>query len=184
MEKLICRHADIAIWFTEKALERARERNPELVTEAMPSSRSGASRLRRRPLRPPRIHVHWTLRLTFDHAQPGSVSPRIRSVLDGNSEARPKIRLEVYGADLDKVSRAALDAFPYRENIVLHGRLEHDPVSGLSGRDRVLRRMRTADCLLLLHGQEPFCEEYIPPNSMSTPGHAGRFWRLPGETLN
>jgi len=22
--------------------------------------------------------------------------------------------------------------------------------------------MRTADCLLLLHGQEPFCEEYIP----------------------
>ena len=31
-----------------------------------------------------------------------------------------------------------------------------------SGRDRVLRNMRASGCLLLLHGKEPFCEEYIP----------------------
>ena len=42
------------------------------------------------------------------------------------------------------------------------GRLETDPKTGESGRDRVLKRMNAADCLLLLHGTVPFCEEYIP----------------------
>jgi hypothetical protein len=42
------------------------------------------------------------------------------------------------------------------------GRLEHDPVTGESGRERVLKRMNTVDVLLLLHGIEVFCEEYIP----------------------
>src|SRR6266850_1888402 len=42
------------------------------------------------------------------------------------------------------------------------GRLELDPVTGDSGRDRVLKRMQTVDALLLLHGMENFCEEYIP----------------------
>ena len=42
------------------------------------------------------------------------------------------------------------------------GRLETDPVTGESGRDRVLKRMQTVDALLLLHGMHRFCEEYIP----------------------
>ena len=42
------------------------------------------------------------------------------------------------------------------------GRLETDPNTGESGRDRVLKRMNAVDCLLLLHGTVPFCEEYIP----------------------
>ena len=42
------------------------------------------------------------------------------------------------------------------------GRLESDPVSGESGRERVLKRMNAADCLLLLHGTEDYCAEYIP----------------------
>jgi hypothetical protein len=82
--------------------------------------------------------------------------------LDQHPESRETVRLEVYGSDPDNVSKAALTAFPYRDNVVLHGRLEFDPVSGLSGRDRVLRHMRTSDCLLLLHGKEPFCVEYFP----------------------
>jgi glycosyltransferase involved in cell wall biosynthesis len=85
-----------------------------------------------------------------------------RRFLDQHPEARQTVRLEVYGSDPDNVSKAALTAFPYRDNVFLHGRLEFDPESGLSGRDRVLRNMRTSDCLLLLHGKEPFCEEYIP----------------------
>jgi hypothetical protein len=42
------------------------------------------------------------------------------------------------------------------------GRIEADPVSGMSGREQILRRMRSADVLLLLHGTEPICSEYIP----------------------
>jgi hypothetical protein len=42
------------------------------------------------------------------------------------------------------------------------GRIEADPKTGLSGREQILRRMRSADVLLLLHGIEPICAEYIP----------------------
>jgi len=42
------------------------------------------------------------------------------------------------------------------------GRLETDPKTGESGRDQVLKRMNAVDCLLLLHGTIPVCEEYIP----------------------
>jgi hypothetical protein len=42
------------------------------------------------------------------------------------------------------------------------GRIEHDPTTGLSGRDQIFQRMRSADVLMLLHGQEPICAAYIP----------------------
>jgi hypothetical protein len=42
------------------------------------------------------------------------------------------------------------------------GRIETDPVTGKSGREQILQRMRSADVLLLVHGIEPICAEYIP----------------------
>jgi len=163
LEKLICRHANIAIWFTEKALERARQRNPELG-ERGHAIIPGAKR-------PDFGDARYARREFMSIGHFGSLSATrnlevflqgFRRFLDRHPEARQTVRLEVYGSDPDTVSRAALTAFPYRDNVVLHGRLEYDPQSGLSGRDRVLRHMRTSDCLLLLHGKEPFCEEYIP----------------------
>jgi len=134
LEKLICRHANIAVWFTERALERARERNPELGDRGH-AIIPGAER-------PDFGDARYTRREFMSIGHFGSLSTTrnldvflrgFRAFLDGTPEARPKIRLEVFGADPDRVSRAALDAFPYRKNVVLHGRLEHDPVSGLSG---------------------------------------------------
>ncbi|MGH8769474.1 MAG: hypothetical protein ACREVT_15015 [Burkholderiales bacterium] len=163
LEKLICRHASIAIWFTEKALERARERNPELGDRGH-AIIPGAER-------PDFGDARYARREFMSIGHFGSLSATrnlevclqgLRRFLDQHPEARKTVRLEVYGSDPDNVSKAALTAFPYRENVALHGRLEFDPESGLSGRDRVLRHMRTSDCLLLLHGKEPFCEEYIP----------------------
>jgi len=163
LEKLICRHASIAIWFTEKALERARARNPELgnrghaVIPGAERPQFGDARYERREC------------MSIGHF--GSLSATrnlevflqgLRRFLDQHPGGRRDVRLDVYGSALDSVSRAALSVFPYGDNVVLHGRLEYDPESGLSGRDRVLRNMRVSDCLLLLHGKEPFCEEYIP----------------------
>jgi hypothetical protein len=71
------------------------------------------------------------------------------------------VRVEIYGADPDSISRKALAALP--AGVVREmGRLELDPATGKSGRERVLERMNAVDCLLLLHGTEPFCAEYIP----------------------
>jgi hypothetical protein len=46
--------------------------------------------------------------------------------------------------------------------LVSHGRLEKDPVTGKSGRERVVDKMQEADELILLHGNDEWCAEYIP----------------------
>jgi glycosyltransferase involved in cell wall biosynthesis len=74
--------------------------------------------------------------------------------------------LHVYGGPLDLASAEKLaDAkLPITvKSAVRHfGRIERDSTSGLSGREQVLQLMRRVDVLLLLHGQEPICAEYIP----------------------
>ncbi len=77
-------------------------------------------------------------------------------------ELRSKLELQLTGGPLDSVSQAALEQSPVRDLVRHLGRIEADPVSGLSGREQILRRMRSADVLLLLHGTEPICSEYIP----------------------
>jgi hypothetical protein len=73
-----------------------------------------------------------------------------------------QVRFHIYGGSMDAVSANAIEKFPYHEVIQNFGRIENDPVSGESGRIRVLKFMNSVDCLLLLHGTDPFCEEYIP----------------------
>ena len=46
--------------------------------------------------------------------------------------------------------------------MLAHGRLEKDPVTGKSGRERVAEKMQEADVLILLHGNDEWCAEYIP----------------------
>jgi len=98
-----------------------------------------------------------------------SVTRNLKSFLEAlarllkqRPDTRKVVRLEIYGSGADSVSAAAIARFPAPEMIQQLGRLERDPVTGESGRDRVLKRMNTVDCLLLLHGTEVFCEEYIP----------------------
>jgi hypothetical protein len=77
-------------------------------------------------------------------------------------ELRNQLELQLTGGPLDPVSQAAIAQSPIRDLVRHLGRIEADPVTGLSGREQVLRRMRSADVLLLLHGTEPICAEYIP----------------------
>jgi hypothetical protein len=163
VEKLICDDADVAIWFTEQALTSARARHPQLGVrgkmmlpgidkpfQSLPPSQRG----------PQFVIGHF-----------GSLSTTrnltcIIGALELLQMQRPELiaqtELHLYGGPLDAVSSEKIVASPVCARVRHFGRIEADPQTGLSGREQILRRMRSADVLLLLHGEEPICEEYIP----------------------
>jgi hypothetical protein len=46
--------------------------------------------------------------------------------------------------------------------VIAHGRIENDNITGETGRERIMKLMRTSDVLLGLHGNYEWCAEYIP----------------------
>lgn len=62
---------------------------------------------------------------------------------------------------MDKVSQESFKQMP-ETILVPHGRLEADPVTGKSGRQRVLEQMRQTDVLILMHGEGDICQLYFP----------------------
>ncbi|MEQ1879927.1 MAG: glycosyltransferase [Burkholderiales bacterium] len=163
LEGKICERADVAIWFVDTALERARIRHPVLGDRGkvmIPGADQPAFG---------KIAYRSGNELVIGHF--GSLSATrnlvnfidaLTAVLQKRPDLSAVIRLEIYGSTLDAESQRAFDAFVYPQVLRRFGRLDRDPVTGDSGRDRVLKRMQTADALLLLHGMENFCEEYIP----------------------
>jgi glycosyltransferase involved in cell wall biosynthesis len=163
LEMKICTRADIVWWFTETAMERARQRNPQLSERGhyvLPGVDDPG--LRRAP------HSRQD-RFVISHF--GSLSETrnvrafleaLRKLIEQDASRAAKIRFNIFGGSLDPISAQAIEAFPYPDVIVNFGRLETDPVTGESGRAQVLKHMNEAECLLLLHGTEPFSEEYIP----------------------
>jgi len=163
LEGVICKHADVVWWFTEEALKRARARHPELG-ERGHSLIPGSN-----PPEFARAPYQRGKHLVIAHF--GSLAETrnleiflqgLRQFLERIPQAVDHIRLHLYGGGIDPVSARAIRDFPNPAMIEQFGRLETDPKTGESGRDRVLKRMNAADCLLLLHGTVPFCEEYIP----------------------
>lgn len=163
IERLICTDADVAIWFTEQALVSARRRHPQLGErgkmmlpgidqpfQVLPPYHPGAKF----------IIGHFGSLSATRHLGP------IISALEFLKASRPdliaKTELHVYGGPLDPVSSDKLLHSPVQDCVRHFGRIEVDPRSGMSGREQILRLMRTADVLLLLHGEEPICSEYIP----------------------
>lgn len=163
LERLICRHASAAWWFTEMALARARERNAQLGSRGhmiipgvgAPDFQDAAYR------RQEKLH--------FAHC--GSLTKvrnfavffeALHGMLEEYPQYRDNVQIDVFSSRLDVVSRAALTRFPLPGIVREHGRLETDPITGKSGRQQVLEAMRRTDVLVLLHGSDPFCEEYIP----------------------
>jgi hypothetical protein len=63
---------------------------------------------------------------------------------------------------LDPLTIDAVKALQLEDVLLAHGRLEKDPQSGKSGRERVVEKMQAADVLILLHGNDEWCAEYIP----------------------
>jgi glycosyltransferase involved in cell wall biosynthesis len=162
LEARICERADAAVWFTEAALAQAKARNPAL------GNRGHAMIPGADAPRGERIPYQAGPRFVVGHF--GSLSPTrhlgvfaraLRRLIEKDPTLAGVVRLEVYGSELDSVSRQVVRTLP-RDVVQVQGRLERDPETGESGRDRVVRRMNAVDCLLLLHGTEPACAEYIP----------------------
>ena len=163
LEGKICERADVAIWFVETALARAKARHPELEDRGkvmIPGADRPAFG---------KIPYERGEELVIGHF--GSLAPTrnlagflkgVEALLEKKQALVKIVRIEVYGSGLDSVSAHAVAKFPHPKVVRGIGRLERDPVTGESGRDRVLKRMQTVDALLLLHGTGDFCEEYIP----------------------
>ena len=162
LEARICNSADAVIYFTESALKSAKGRNQirgnayVLRPGAIPPDFSGISYEKQ-----DKIH--------FGHfgslAEGRNLSVFIRALhelLNEKPSWRDKICLDVYGAELDSASRATLTMCPLNEVLCEHGRLEYDSLTGKSGRQQVLEAMRRCDVLLLIHGTDTICEQYIP----------------------
>jgi glycosyltransferase involved in cell wall biosynthesis len=157
----------VAIWFTDQALVSAKARHPELGNRGhvlIPGIDPPFKILP--PYHPgPKMMVGYFGSLSSTR----NLVPFIEA-LELLESQQPEIvaltELHVYGGPLDaaSASKLASPALPVPiKNAVKHfGRIERNPKTGLSGREQILSRMRSMDVLLLLHGQEPICSEYIP----------------------
>ena len=165
LEHLICQDADHVWWFTQGALDYAKLRNPELGNKgfvvfpgAIPP---GASSTNTNYQKGEKLHISHFGSLANDR----SIAP-ILQVLPEFFKRRPealnRIQIDVYGAGLDDNTVEHLKTSPYQDQLQAHGRIENDPVSGKSGRQRIMEIMRSSDILLMLHGDYEWCAEYIP----------------------
>lgn len=163
VERMICAEADVAIWFTEQALASAQGRHPLL-------GRRGHCMLPGidAPFRdfPPHVPGH---KMVIGHfgslSNTRNLTPIIKALealVSLFPSARTQVELQLTGGPLDPVSQACLALSPVHPMVRHLGRVEADPVTKMSGREQILQRMRSTDVLLLLHGDEPICAEYIP----------------------
>lgn len=169
LEKQIIRFSDFAWWFTEGAVHYAKVRNTNLNT---PGSAHGFMVLP--GANPPgglskEVTHQYSDKLNLCHfgslAKDRSLSTILKAVqalLKKHPQARQHIRVHAYGAPLDVLTVESNKHFSFDDLLLAHGRLEKDPVTGKSGRERVVEKMQEADVLILLHGNDEWCAEYIP----------------------
>ena len=169
LENQLTRFSDKVWWFTDGALHYAKVRNPNLNTSnnahgfvvtpgAYPPGSLSANQTHQ-----------YTDKLNLCHfgslANDRSLSTILKSLVplfEKYPQAREYIRVHAYGAALDSLSTEAIKQLAYEDVLLAHGRLEFDPITGKSGRERVAEKMQEADVLILLHGNDEWCAEYIP----------------------
>lgn len=169
LEAQLTQFSDKVWWFTEGALHYAKVRNPNLNTAgnaygfvvtpgAEPPGTQSAKK----------VH-HYSGHLNLSHfgslANDRSLSTiliAVQALIKKYPEARERIRIHAYGAPLDPLSIHATEKFSFEDVLFVHGRLERDPLTGKSGREQVAERMQNSDVLILLHGNDEWCAEYIP----------------------
>jgi hypothetical protein len=183
LETQICKHADLAWWFTDGAVHYAKLRNPNLnepgnakgvmvIPGAEPPGatkeiNAAAKQVgeRVKEIRPHHYGAHLVISHFGSLAKNRSISTilnRLPILFKNHPEARNAIQVHVYGTKVDSLTAEAIDQHGFADLVVEHGRIEKDPVTGKSGRERIAERMQASDVLLLLHGDDEWCAEYIP----------------------
>jgi glycosyltransferase involved in cell wall biosynthesis len=169
LESQLVKYADEIWWFTDGALHYAKVRNPSLNTPnnahgfmVLPGAEPPGGLSSAKP------HI-YSDKLNLCHfgslANDRSLSTILNALvplLQKYAEARDLIRVHAYGAPLDALTLATIQNLDFGDVLMAHGRLEKDPVTGKSGRERVVEKMQEADVLILLHGNDEWCAEYIP----------------------
>jgi hypothetical protein len=169
LESQLAKYADQVWWFTEGALHYAKVRNPNLNTAnnahgfmVLPGAEPPGSLSSVNP------HT-YSNKLNLCHfgslANDRSLSTVLHALiplLKKYPEARDLIRIHAYGAPLDSLTTTAIQNSGFSNILIAHGRLEKDPLTGKSGREQVVEKMQGADVLILLHGNDEWCAEYIP----------------------
>lgn len=169
LEGQLCKYSDYVWWFTEGALHYAKVRNPNLNT---PNNAVGF--VVKPGANPPggmqgALQHQYGEYLNLCHfgslANDRSLSIILKAatkLFAKYPEARECLRVHAYGAPLDSLSLEAINHYGFSDVLLAHGRLEKDPMTGKSGRERVAQKMQEADVLILLHGNDEWCAEYIP----------------------
>jgi glycosyltransferase involved in cell wall biosynthesis len=163
VERQICTDADVAIWFTDQALASAKRRHPQLGDRGkmiLPGIDAPFKVMPPYVPGPKMVIGHFGSLSATRNLTP--IISALESLVALRPELRSALELQLTGGPLDVVSQAAIAQSPVRDQVRHLGRIETDPLSGQSGREQILHRMRSADVLLLLHGTEPICAEYIP----------------------
>ena len=165
LEKLICRDADHIWWFTQGALDYAKLRNPELGHKGFvvfpganpPGTMQKVSTYQKNE----KLHIAHFGSLANDRSLSVLIEV-LPQFFEKYPQAKNQLQIDVYGAGLDDSTQQALQTSPFAQILVAHGRIENDPVTGKSGRERIMEIMRNSDILLMLHGDYEWCAEYIP----------------------
>jgi GT2 family glycosyltransferase len=162
LEANICRHADLAWWFTDEALNSARKRHPELGERGI-TVLPGVEKL------PSNAIYQRTSQMVISYfgllSDTRSMLPVVQAVaalLERKPELRKTIRVHLYGGSIDRIAEREISRLGLNDLFICFGRLEHSAATGKSGREQVIDLMYQADCLLLLHGNTEACREYIP----------------------
>jgi hypothetical protein len=169
LENQLTRFSDKVWWFTDGALHYAKVRNPNLNTPnnahgfvVIPGAEPPGSLNANQPHQyKEQLNICHFGSLANDRSL-SSILKALVPLLKKYPEARDRIRVHAYGAPLDSLSIDAVMQLGFEDVLLAHGRLERDPVTGKSGREQVAEKMQAADVLILLHGNDEWCAEYIP----------------------
>jgi len=160
LENKICSYATLVWWFTEGAEASARRRNPQLANRGF-NELAGAN--------PPSPDVYFekSEKLRFSHFGSLTEGRSLVPFLQGISRLIEKqllmlddIEINVYGGLLDASSKQSAKELGLEKIMIEHGRIEAD--ENEFGRSKIMRAMKNADVLLLMHGHDDTCKEYIP----------------------
>ena len=169
LEAQLCKYSDYVWWFTDGALHYAKVRSPNLNTPGnargfvvMPGANPpGELTLRGEHQYGQYLNLCHFGSLANDRSL-STVLKAANTLFQKYPEARNHLRIHEYGAALDSLSIDAMKNYDYADVLLAHGRLERDIATGKSGRERVAEKMQAADVLILLHGDDEWCAEYIP----------------------